>query len=149
MPLLPAVVEGDVGSIKARRPPPRAGGLAKAWRRPIRRRPLVLTERSPACVLPRVTATRRRRGRRRRTGVLSCAFPLRTPRRGARPFCIAVTLALLPAMLFLFSVQLLSEVLFAGTGVSPIESFERALAVGVPVPLHGHEDGGTRTGDGI
>jgi hypothetical protein len=39
--------------------------------------------------------------------------------------------------------------LVTGTGVSPVESFERALNVGVYVPLHGHEERNALTGDGI
>jgi hypothetical protein len=58
-------------------------------------------------------------------------------------------LALLSAVLFLFAVQLLAKILVTGTGVSPVESFERALAMGVPVPLHGHKEGSARPGDGI
>jgi hypothetical protein len=55
----------------------------------------------------------------------------------------------LPTVFFLLAVQLLAQVLVTGTGVSPAESFKRALAVGVPISLHGDEEKSARSGDGV
>jgi hypothetical protein len=52
-------------------------------------------------------------------------------------------------MLFLLSVESLAQILVAGAGIALVELIEGALAVGVPLPLHGSEERSTSSGDGV
>jgi hypothetical protein len=58
-------------------------------------------------------------------------------------------LTLLPTVLFLLSVEPLAQILVAGAGIALVELVEGTLAVGVPLPLHGHEERSTSSGDGV